>query len=126
MRVTLAYYSNGNELLMVNDQLVDQEIGGITYPGAGIGTLSSTTTFEDAAPYFGIGYDFTIKGNFGMNVDFGVLWQGDPLVTREADGALSTDPGFQAALEVERLEIEEDLSDFKAMPVLQIGFVYNF
>lgn len=126
MRVTAAYYSNANELLLTNDQMVDQEIGGVIYPGAGIGTLSSTTTFADGSPYFGIGYDFMIKGKFGMNVDFGVLWQGDPEVTLTADGALSGDPGFQAALEAERQELEEDLSDFKALPVLQIGFVYKF
>ena len=126
MRVTAGYYSNGNELLLTNDQMVDQEIGGVTFPGAGIGTLSSSTAFASGAPYFGIGYDFMIKGKIGMNVDFGVLWQGDPEVTLTADGALSGDPGFQAALEAERQELEEDLSDFKAMPVLQIGFVYRF
>lgn len=126
MRVTAGYYSNGNELLLINDQMVDQEIGGVIYPGAGIGTLSSTTTFANGAPYFGIGYDFTIKGKIGINVDFGVLWQGDPEVTLTADGALSGDPGFQAALEAERQELEDDLSEFKVMPVLQIGFVYNF
>jgi hypothetical protein len=126
MRVTAGYYSNGNELLLTNDQMVDQEIGGVIFPGAGIGTLSSTTTFANGAPYFGIGYDFMIKGKIGMNVDFGVLWQGDPEVTLTADGALSGDPGFQAALEAERQELEEDLSDFKALPVLQIGFVYRF
>ncbi len=126
MRITAGFYSNGNELLLINNQMLDQEIGGVIYPGAGIGTLVSTTTFVSSAPYFGIGYDFTIKGKIGMNVDFGVIWQGDPEVTLTADGALSGNPGFQAALEAERQEIEEDLSDFKAMPVLQIGFVYNF
>ena len=126
MRVTAGYYANGNELLLVNDEMVDQDIGGVIFPGAVIGTFNSSTTFENGSPYFGIGYDFTIKGKIGMNVDFGVLWQGDPIVTLTADGALSTDPGFQAALEAERQEIEEDLSDFKAYPVLQIGFVYNF
>ncbi len=126
MRVTAGFYSNGNELLLINDQMLDQEIGGVVYPGAGIGTLSSTTTFASSAPYLGIGYDFTIKGKIGMNVDFGVLWQGDPEVTLTADGALSGNPGFQAALEAERQELQEDLSDFKAMPLLQIGFVYNF
>jgi hypothetical protein len=126
MRVTVGYYSNSNELLLINDQMVDQEIGGVTYPGAGIGTLSSSTTFANGSPYFGIGYDFMIKGKIGMNVDFGVLWQGDPEVTLTADGALSGDPGFQAALEAERQELEEDLSDFKAFPVLQLGFVYKF
>lgn len=126
MRVTAGYYSNGNELLLINDQMLDLEIGGVVYPGAGIGTLSSLTTFTNGAPYFGIGYDFTIAGKIGMNVDFGVLWQGDPEVTLTADGALSGDPGFQAALEAERQELEEDLSDFKAWPVLQLGFVYKF
>ena len=126
MRVTAGFYSNGNEILLINDQMVDQEIGGVVYPGAGIGTLTSTTTFESGAPYFGIGYDFTISDKFGMNVDFGVLWQGDPLVTLTADGVLNGDPGFQAALEAERQEIEDDLSEFKAWPVLQLGFVYNF
>jgi hypothetical protein len=126
MRVTAGYYSNGNELLLVNDEMVDQEIGGVIYPGAGIGTLSSFTTFANGSPYLGIGYDFMIKGKIGMNVDFGVLWQGDPEVILTADGALSGDPGFQAALEAERQELEEDLSDFKALPVLQLGFVYKF
>jgi hypothetical protein len=126
MRVTVGYYSNGNELLLVNDQMLDQEIGGVIYPGAGIGTLSSTTVFANGAPYFGIGYDFAIGENFGLIADVGVLWQGDPEVTLTADGALSGDPGFQAALEAERQELEEDLSDFKAWPLLQLGFVYRF
>ena len=126
MRVTAGYYSNGNEVLLVNDTLEDQDIGNGTYLGAGIGTLSSSTTFANGAPYFGIGYDFTIKGKIGMNVDFGVLWQGDPEVTLIADGALSTDPGFQADLETERQELEKEMSEFKAWPLLQIGFVYKF
>ncbi len=126
MRLTAGYYSNGNELLMLNDQMADQEIGGVVYPGAGIGTITSTTTFANGAPYFGIGYDFSIAGKIGMNLDFGVLWQGEPEVTLTSDGALSSDPGFQAAMEAERQELEEDMSDFKAWPVLQIGFVYKF
>ncbi len=126
MRVTAGYYSNGNELLLVNDQMLDQEIGGVTYPGAGIGTLTSTTIFANGAPYFGIGYDFAIGEKFGMNADIGVLWQGAPEVTLTADGALSGDPGFQAALEAERQQLQEDLSEFKAWPLLQLGFVYRF
>jgi hypothetical protein len=126
MRVTAGYYSNANELLLVNDQMEDLEIGGVLYPGAGIGTLSSSTTFTNGAPYFGIGYDFTIAGKIGMNLDFGVLWQGEPEVTLTADGTLSTDPGFQAALEAERQALEDNMSEFKAWPVLQIGFVYKF
>ena len=126
MRVTAGIYANGNELKLLNNNLDDQNIGGIVYPGAGIGTISSTTSFPSTAPYFGIGFDFTLAGKVGMNLDFGVLWQGDPDVSLAVDGPLATDPGFQAALELERQELEDDLSDFKAWPVLQLGFVYKF
>jgi hypothetical protein len=126
MRLTLCAYANGNELFMVNDSMQDQDIGGVVYPGGGIGTLTSTTTFSSTAPYFGIGYDFTIKGKIGMSVDFGVLWQGEPIVELASDGALAGDPSFQAALEAERRELEDEMSDFKAWPVLQVGVVYRF
>ncbi len=126
MRVTAGIYSNGNEFLMFNDTGEDQNIGGITYPGAAIGTLTSTTSFASTAPYLGIGFDFTLAGKVGMNLDFGVLWQGEPDVTLDATGLLSLDPGFQAALEAERLELEDDMSDFKAWPVISLGFVYKF
>ncbi len=126
MRVTAGLYSNGNELQMINNDLQDVEIGGIVYPGAGVGTLNSTTSFESTAPYLGIGFDFTLLGKVGMNLDFGVLWQGDPGVTLTASGPLAADPGFQAALEAEREELEDEVSDFKAWPVVQLGFVYKF
>lgn len=126
MRLTLGGYANGNELYMINDSMQDQDIGGVIFPGAEIGTLTSTTTFTSFAPYFGIGYDFMIKEKFGINVDFGVLWQGEPVVELAADGALAVDPNFQAALESERRELEDEMSNFKAWPVLQLGVFYRF
>lgn len=126
MRITLGGYANGNELYMINDTLQDQDIGGVVYPGSGIGTLTSTTSFSSTAPYFGIGYDFDIKGNIGMSVDFGVLWQGEPIVELTSDGTLAADPGFQASLEAERQELEEEFTEFKVWPVLQLGVIYRF
>ena len=126
MRVSVGLYSNDNEILLLNDQGQDLDIGGITYPGAGIGTLSSTTSFSDRAPYLGIGFDFTLAGKVGLNLDLGVLWQGEPEVSLEADGILSLDPNFQDALEAERQSLEDDMSDFKAWPVISLGFVYKF
>ncbi|MGI9272062.1 MAG: hypothetical protein ACR2QT_09825 [Woeseiaceae bacterium] len=126
MRLTAGLYSNGNEFVMENDELQDLNIGGITYPGAGIGTLNSTTSFGSTSPYLGIGFDFTLAGKVGMNLDLGVLWQGEPDVTLEASGALAADPGFQAALELERQDLEDEMSDFKAWPVISLGFVYKF
>jgi hypothetical protein len=126
MRITAGVFANGNELQMINDEGQDLNIGGITYAGADIGTLESTTSFASTSPYLGIGFDFTVAGKLGMNLDLGVLWQGDPEVALGASGALSQDPGFQAALELERQELEDEMSDFKAWPVLSVGFVYKF
>jgi len=126
MRVTAGIYSNGNELVMLNEDLQDKNIGGIVYPGSDIGTLQSTTSFGSSAPYLGIGFDFTLAGKVGMNLDFGVLWQGEPEVALNIDGTLGTDPGFQAALELERQQLEDEMSNFKAWPVVSLGFVYKF
>ena len=127
MRVTAGAYSNSNEIQLINSDLDDLEIGGITYPGAGIGTLTSTSSFESTAPYLGIGFDFSLAGKVGLNLDLGVLWQGDPEVTLEASGPLGQDPLFQQiALEAERLELADDLSNFKAWPVVSLGFFYTF
>ena len=62
----------------------------------------------------------------GLNLDFGVLWQGDPQVSLFADGPIASDPGFQANLEEERNQLLDEVSDYKAWPVLSLGFVYNF
>ncbi len=125
-RVTAGLYSNGNEL---NMQSVDQatfNIGGTTFTSAEVGTLQAGTSFSGTSPYVGFGYDFSLFGKVGMNFDLGVLWQGEPDVTLTADGLLANDPTFLNALESERLELEDEMSDFKAWPVVTLGFVYNF
>ena len=68
----------------------------------------------------------TVLGKVGLNLDFGVLWQGDPEVTLAASGPLGSDPVFQESLEAERQELVEEVEDFKAWPVVTLGFVYNF
>ena len=65
-------------------------------------------------------------GKVGMNLDLGVLWQGEPQVTMMADGLLAGDPLFQAALEQERRQLQDEANDYKAWPVISLGFVYNF
>ena len=126
MRVTLGAYSNGNEFLMQNDDADDVNIGGIIYPRIAVGTLTGETSFASTSPYLGIGFDFSLFGKVGLNLDLGVLWQGEPEVTLEADGLLAQDPLFQASLERERQEIEEKMSDFKAWPAISLGFFYRF
>ena len=131
-RFTVGAFSNGNEL-----QLLSQDtdggsyvIGGIPFDAANVGSLRSTTSFGSTAPYAGFGFDFELFGKAGLNLDIGVLWQDEPAVTLEATNWQNLSPIEQAilgpALDNERDELEDEMSDFKAWPVLSLTFVYNF
>ncbi|MEL7186023.1 MAG: hypothetical protein AAFN50_06255 [Pseudomonadota bacterium] len=128
MRLTVGAFANSNELQLLSQDTGGNniEIGGSTFTPADIGTLTSTTSFGDTAPYLGIGFDFELFGKAGLNLDLGVLWQGEPSVAITADGLAASQPAFQSALEAERLELENSMSDYKAWPVISLGFVYNF
>jgi hypothetical protein len=131
-RVTAGVVSNGNEFAMASQDTggLSFDIGNDTFSAADVGTLQSITSFSGTAPYVGVGYDFEIFGKVGLNLDFGVLWQGEPDVTLEATGLATAPAAVQTALaaelENERLELEDEMSDFKAWPVVSLGFVYNF
>lgn len=131
-RVTAGAFANGNELNMINQDTggPDIVVGSNSFSRSDIGVLSSTTSFDDAAPYIGVGYDFEVFGKAGINFDFGLLWQGEPSVSLDASGLATASPQLRdeiaAALEEERLELEDDMNDFKAWPVVSLSFVYNF
>ncbi len=127
-RVTAGAFSNGNEFRMASKDTggANFDIGGSTFSPADVGSLQSVTSFDSTSPYLGVGYDFEILGKVGLNFDFGVLWQGDPSVTLEADGLTAGSQVFQDALEAERVELEDEMSDFKAWPVVSVAFIYNF
>lgn len=125
-RVTAGLFSNSNELLLTSTETGTFELGGNTYNASDVGTLTSTTSFGSTSPYLGFGYDFSLFDKVGLNFDVGVLWQGEPEVAVTADGILATNPGFIQSLEAERLELQNEISDYKAWPVVSLGFVYNF
>jgi hypothetical protein len=131
-RVTAGVVANGNEYSMASQDTggLPFDIGNSTFSAADVGMLQSVTSFSSTAPYLGVGYDFEIFGKVGLNLDFGVLWQGEPSVTLDATGLATAPPVIQAALatelENERLELEDEMSAFKAWPVVSLGFVYNF
>ena len=125
-RLTVGAFANGNEFNMVSAEPGDFTIGGDFYTGAEVGTLASNTSFASTSPYVGLGFDFELFGKAGINFDVGMLLQGDPEVTLVANGLLASDEGFLASLEAERQELEDEMSDFKAYPVISLSFVYNF
>ena len=131
-RITAGAFSNGNELQMTSQDTLgaDFDIGGVPFSPADVGALQSVTSFDGTAPYLGAGFDFEAFGKVGFNFDFGVLWQGEPSVSLIATGLETAPPQVQAllvpALEAERLELEDEVSDYKAWPVVSLSFVYNF
>ena len=131
-RVTVGAFSNGNEFQMMSQDTAGLpiDIGGDPFDPVDYGVLQSTTSFEKTAPYLGFGFDFEVFGKVGLNLDLGVLWQGDPIVTLEATG-LDNAPQFiqdqlRPAIEIERQLLEDEMSDYKAWPVISLAFVYNF
>ncbi len=125
-RLTAGVYNNGNELELTSTASDSYVIGGITYDASDVGTLTSVTSFSGTAPYLGFGFDFEVLNKVGLNLDFGVLWQGEPDVSLTADGILAEDPIFQEALEAERLDLVDEVQDYKAWPVVSLGVVFNF
>jgi len=123
LRFTIGAFSNGNEMQLLSTQT----LGGIW--GNAVG-LESVTSFDSTAPYAGFGFDFELFGKAGLNLDFGVLWQGDPAVTLLPTNWDSLSGPEQALLQpiidAERAELEDEMSDLKAWPVISLAFVYNF
>ena len=126
LRISVGAFSNGNELNMTSAETGSYDIGGTTFTSAEIGALSSNVSFSITAPYLGFGLDFSLPGRIGLNMDFGVLWQGEPEVTMNTTGLLANDPTFLASVETERLQLQDDVSSYKAWPVVSLGIVFNF
>lgn len=131
-RLTAGAFVNNNELQLTSQDTLgnDFSIGGDTFTAADVGALQSITSFGETAPYVGVGYDFEVFGKVGLNLDFGVLWQGEPSVSLIATGFDTAPVQVQAllgpALLAEQIELEDEVSDYKAWPVASLSFVYNF
>jgi len=127
-RITAGAFSNSNEIRMVSLDMASYQIGDspVPFTPAEVGRLETVTSFDSVSPYVGAGFDFNVINRLGLSLDFGVLWQGDPIVTLTSTGALASDQAFIDALEVERQQLEEEVEDMKAYPVISIGFNFNF
>ncbi|NCF15852.1 MAG: hypothetical protein GWP62_11120 [Gammaproteobacteria bacterium] len=131
-RLTLGAFANGNEIQLASQDLggANFNIGGSSFFSSDVGNLEGVVSFDSTSPYLGFGFDFELFGKAGLNLDFGLLWQGEPTVTLNATGLDSAPAQVQAplsqALEAERLELEEEMSNYKAWPVVSLAFVYNF
>ena len=125
-RFTLGVFQNDNQVDLTGDLTAPVDLGGVEYS---LTALTGDITFNDIAPYVGIGFGNAIdaEGRWRFNCDFGLLFQGEPEVDAEAVSTFSfLQPVVDDALQEEVDEIEDDLSFFTIYPVVSIGVSYRF
>ncbi|MEL7023732.1 MAG: hypothetical protein AAGL69_08275 [Pseudomonadota bacterium] len=125
-RVSAGIVNNNNEGSLFAPQQGSITVGNQTFDGNLVGNLRGKATFDDFAPYAGIGLDFRFANRVGLRFDAGVMFQGEASLTLAADGTLATDATFQQELESERQELEDDLSDYELFPVVALAVSVNF
>jgi hypothetical protein len=122
---SLGVFSNDNKISATGTPTGPTQIGNTTYTPAQIGTLRSDFTFEDTAPYAGLGLRFGfLKAEF--NIEAGAYFQGSPQTTLTATGLLATDPTFQTDLAREQANVADDLENFEVYPVVNAGLRWKF
>jgi len=126
-RLSGGVLSSDNRLEAVGRTTSNVTIGNDTYTPAEVGTLSGVVAFDDTAPYFGLGWDWSrSKRRFGVSLDLGVLDQGKPRVTLTGSGTLLGDPSFEQDLRREAAELEDSLADLDLIPYATLGFLIRF
>lgn len=128
-RISGGMMLNKNELIVTGTaEDGTYNIGGVTYPSSLVGSVTGTMDFNTVSPYVGFGYGglLTESGDWHFFMDIGILYQGSPNLSYTATGPLASNPTFQADLEREKQELEEDIDEFEYYPVISMGIMYQF
>lgn len=124
LRATGGLFYNKNKM-----SLTGVPTGGSTYTINGqqytMSSLQSEVTFNSVAPYLGIGWgNATEQGKgWGLNSDFGILFQGSPKVTLTQTGG---NAAAQAALNQEQVRLQDSVKSYKYYPVASVGVSYQW
>jgi len=127
-RLSAGAVANGNEVSLVAKPTASYTIGDTTYTAAEVGTLNGKIDFDSVAPYVGIGWGNPVGmgKRLSLNLDVGVLFTGEPTVALTADGLLASNAAFQADLQREQQNVQEELNDLELYPVVALGLTYQF
>lgn len=106
------------------------EIGDQEYDADEAGILVGEVNFKKFSPTVMLGWGGKLKGGLHFGVEAGLMFQGSPKARVVSQGSsLEGTPAFQqfqAELQQEVDEAEDDAKDFKAWPVLQLHISYSF
>ena len=127
-KVTGGLFYNGNELTIKSTSIGNVNIGGTTFVLDPDDRLTGTIDFSSLAPYLGVGYGQSFKGTglFSFSMDIGVLFQGTPTISLNAEGSLAALSGIQTALNQEEIDIQNDINEYQYYPVLSVGLSYRY
>lgn len=131
-RVSAGAVYNGNRIDAVGKPAATgtYTLNGTTYTAANAGTINGTIDFRKVSPYLGIGWGNANKDKgWGFTTDIGVLFQGTPNTSLTNSGCTATAAVCtQLASDVaaEQVKLADDVSSFKAYPVLRVGVSYRF
>tara|TARA_B110000305_G_C19090678_1_gene470617 strand:+ start:36 stop:713 length:678 start_codon:yes stop_codon:yes gene_type:complete len=127
-RISSGLMYNQNELNLVSETNTLFNIGGDTYTINEVSAVNGNIDFGNFRPYLGVGYDtsYTDNDSFGLTLDLGVIYQGDPDISLRATGPNAQTAQVERSINRETQELEEDFDTFKIYPVVNIGVNFNY
>lgn len=104
------------------------DIGGRTFSPAELGSLVGTVQGSDRAGYALIGFGKHTASGFGLFLDLGLAFLGDPEVDLDASGGTFSDlVELEARLEQEAQDFEDDMKTYlRFWPILSLGLRLGF
>lgn len=132
-RLTAGVLYNGNSLdVTAKPTAGTYTINDVRYPVSAIDSISGEVSFNNIAPYIGLGWGKDIKSSshWSFNFDLGLLYQGDPdpSLNGRCSAAMpaAVCAQFQRNLAVEEQKLKDDAEDIKIYPVISFGVTYSF
>ena len=125
-RFSVGFMYNANEIDLDADLNDTVDLAGFEFL---LDDLTGEITFDELAPYIGIGYGNAIgeDGNWHFSFDLGVFYQGEPTVDATAVSSIpGLQPAVDLALDIELQDIQDDADQFVWYPYLAIGLSYKF
>lgn len=126
--VSVGVYWNGNSGELTTSPVGAVTVGGMTFTGSQVGTLTTDVEYNPVAPYIGIGYDGAHYSILPISFTFriGLFYMGRADVSLSSTGPLSGTAAFEAELRQEEKDLEDDLSKLGFYPAMTIGLKIRF
>lgn len=101
-------------------------INGTQYTDAEVGALRGDLDHGSPAPYVVLGLGRQTNRGLGIFLDLGAAFLDEQRMSYSTTGELSGQPDFEAALEAEAQQIEDEVNRYvKVFPILSVGIKYG-